>query len=168
MRENKSAQNLNVEIELLREENRKLKQENYLLRRENEELRQTVRELEKAKKELEEELAEEKKPDIKPRQREEERKKSGRKKNHKGESREKPDQVDEEVSLDPLQVCPDCGGEVSEPQEWRERYREEIVLPQYRVHTGFDDTLVALSSLLFSVPFQVVQTTPTRPELAID
>ncbi len=41
--------------------------------------------------------------------------------------------MDEVVPLDPLHTCPDCDGEVSEPQEWRDRYKEEIVLPQYRV-----------------------------------
>ncbi|KXB08433.1 hypothetical protein AKJ55_00990 [candidate division MSBL1 archaeon SCGC-AAA382M17] len=98
------------------------------------ELKQEVRKFEKEKQGLEEELAEEKKPDyVKPNRKKEYPKPSGRKEGHKGESRKKPDHVDFVEPLDPLHTCPDCGEEVSEPQEWRVRYKEEIVLPQYRV-----------------------------------
>ncbi|KXB06164.1 hypothetical protein AKJ53_01100 [candidate division MSBL1 archaeon SCGC-AAA382F02] len=70
---------------------------------------------------------------MKPNRKKENPKPSGRREGHKGESRKKPDHVDFVEPLGPLHTCPDCGGEVSEPQEWRVRYKEEIVLPQYRV-----------------------------------
>ncbi|KXB05451.1 hypothetical protein AKJ49_00785 [candidate division MSBL1 archaeon SCGC-AAA382A03] len=122
------------ENERLCKENRDLKQENEDLREENGELKQAVQELEEAKKELEDELAEEKKPDyVQPNRKKENPEPSGRKANHKGVSREKPSHVDTVKSLNPLKTCPDCGEKVSKPQEWRERYREEIILPRYHV-----------------------------------
>jgi transposase len=35
--------------------------------------------------------------------------------------------------LEPLKRCPKCGRKVSEPQEWRARYIEEIILPHIHV-----------------------------------
>src|SRR5487761_705140 len=54
-------------------------------------------------------------------------KKPGRKDGHRGESRKKPDHVDETVDLD-QHVCPRCGGLLSDPPtEKYERFVEDIV-----------------------------------------
>ena len=56
-------------------------------------------------------------------------KKSGQKEGHKGCSRKSPERIDktEEHKLD---VCPDCGGPVSDTQEIRERIIEDIEQPR--------------------------------------
>ena len=54
-------------------------------------------------------------------------KKPGRRSGHRGESRKKPDHVDETVDLD-QHVCPRCGGLLSDPPtEKYERFVEDIV-----------------------------------------
>ena len=104
------------------------------LEEENEGLRQLVHELRDANEKLEKELAESKKPDyVKPRRKKENPKRSGRKRGHKGTSRRTPDHVDEVEILKPVKRCPKCGRKVSEPQEWRTRYKEKIILPRIHV-----------------------------------
>lgn len=111
-----------------------LEEEVKILRFENGQLCLTVRVLNGEIEKLQKGLAESKKPDYaKPRRKKENPKKSGQKKGHKGTSRRTPDHVDEVKVLEPLKRCPRCGREVSEPQEWRVRYIEEIILPRIHV-----------------------------------
>lgn len=96
---------------------RKLEEEIERLKDENQKLRLELFGLKPSKKK------EEKSSDEVPRQ---ESKKLGPPVGHKGMSRKKPDRVDRTVVLK-LDACPYCDGEISELEQTRERYTEDIV-----------------------------------------
>lgn len=96
---------------------RKLEEEIERLKDENQKLRLELFGLKPSKKK------EEKSSDEVPRQ---ESKKLGPPVGHKGTSRKKPEKVDRTVVLK-LDACPYCDGEISELEQTRERYTEDIV-----------------------------------------
>lgn len=137
--------------ELLRE-NRRLREENHRLREENRALRAMIARLEQEvadlrgelaklqeeneqlKARLEDEGKEDPPPPLKPPRRAgaEPKKKPGGKPGHPGSARPIPSQVDEEGELT-LDCCPDCGSPLSEPQEERVRYVEDLLPPRLHV-----------------------------------
>jgi transposase/transposase-like protein len=99
------------------------------VREENRYFKETIKALLKEVEDLKGIVKEKKKPyfvkdDIK-----EEPKKSGQEQGHKGYSRHTPERIDE-VKEHKLDVCPDCGGPVSDTQEIRERVIEDIEQPR--------------------------------------
>lgn len=66
---------------------------------------------------------------VKPRHQAEEPKPPGRQPGHEGTTRQGPDQVDEERELK-LTECPDCGTQLGEPTEVRERYVWDLLPPR--------------------------------------
>ena len=131
---------MNKEKELLslKEENRKLKENLNQLNRELVQQLVRIRKLEEKIEQLKDEnqklrlelfglkpskKKEEKSSDEVPRQ---ESKKLGPPVGHKGTSRKKPEKVDRTVVLK-LDACPYCDGEISELEQTRERYTEDIV-----------------------------------------
>jgi transposase len=131
---------MNKEKELLslKEENRKLKENLNQLNRELVQQLARIRKLEEKIEQLKDEnqklrlelfglkpskKKEEKSSDEVPRQ---ESKKLGPPVGHKGTSRKNPEKVDRTVVLK-LDACPYCDGEISELEQTRERYTEDIV-----------------------------------------
>lgn len=93
-----------------------------------EELRKTREALKAALKRIEELegiVKEKKKPSFVKEDVKDEPSKSGQKEGHKGYSRHIPERIDE-IKEHKLDVCPDCGGPVSDTQEIRERVIEDI------------------------------------------
>jgi len=120
--------------ELLRE-NRWLREENRTLRARIARLEEEVAHLREELAELKEENEQLKKdppPVVKPARKGESKKKSGRKPGHPGFARPIPSKVDEERELT-LERCPDCGSPLSEPQEERVRYVEDLLPPRLHV-----------------------------------
>lgn len=116
----KLKENLNqLNKELVRQLARitKLEEEIERLKDENQKLRLELFGLKPSKKK------EDKSSDEVPRQ---ESKKLGPPAGHKGTSRKKPEKVDRTVVLK-LDACPYCDGEISELEQTRERYMEDIV-----------------------------------------
>lgn len=126
------------ELLSLKEENRKLKENLNQLNRESVQQLARIRKLEEEIERLKDEnqklrlelfglkpskKKEEKSSDEVPRQ---ESKKLGPPVGHKGTSRKKPEKVDRTVVLK-LDACPYCDGEISELEQTRERYTEDIV-----------------------------------------
>jgi transposase len=126
------------ELLSLKEENRKLKENLNQLNRESVQQLARIRKLEEKIERLKDEnqklrlelfglkpskKKEEKSSDEVPRQ---ESKKLGPPVGHKGTSRKKPEKVDRTVVLK-LDACPYCDGEISELEQTRERYTEDIV-----------------------------------------
>lgn len=126
------------ELLSLKEENRKLKENLNQLNRELVQQLARIRKLEEKIEQLKDEnqklrlelfglkpskKKEEKSSDEVPRQ---ESKKLGPPVGHKGTSRKKPEKVDRTVVLK-LDACPYCDGEISELEQTRERYTEDIV-----------------------------------------
>ena len=126
------------ELLSLKEENRKLKENLNQLNRELVQQLARIRKLEEKIERLKDEnqklrlelfglkpskKKEEKSSDEVPRQ---ESKKLGPPVGHKGTSRKKPEKVDRTVVLK-LDACPYCDGEISELEQTRERYTEDIV-----------------------------------------
>ncbi len=111
---------------------KKLEEENQRLKDENQKLRLELYGLKLSKKK------EEKSSDKVPRK---ESKKLGPPIGHKGVSRKKPEKVDRTVVLK-LDACPYCDGEISELEQTRERYMEDIVpvtlyVTKYIIKQGF-------------------------------
>lgn len=124
--------------EELLQENRRLREENRALRAVIARLGQEVtglrEELAKLREENEQLLAQLKEDPpsvVKPPQRAEP-KRPGRKEGHPGTARPTPSKVDEEQELS-LECCPNCGSPLSEPQEERVRYVEDLLPPRLHV-----------------------------------
>lgn len=126
-------------IEELRIENRELREENSRLRNELEKRDSIIAELQEKIDELKEENRElrgklhgfkwskrSKRSLNSSEERDPEPKKRGPPFGHKGTSRKKPERVDKTVVLK-FEACPNCGGELKELEDVRERYEEEIV-----------------------------------------
>jgi transposase len=64
------------------------------------------------------------------------KKKPGRLKGHKGISRKKPVESDENIDLH-LETCPGCGAGLGSPFDVREHTQEDIVIPRKKVTTYF-------------------------------
>ncbi len=139
----------NTEILSLKEENRVLKEENQELKKEMELLKGEIAQTSERVKGLEEEnqrLKEEnqklrlglfgfkpsKKKETKSSEEdsgeapESEPKKRGPPVGHKGTSRKKPDRIDRTIVLK-FDACPYCNGEISDLEQFHERYMEDIV-----------------------------------------
>jgi hypothetical protein len=137
LRENRE---LRAELAELLQENRQLREEDRVLHariaRLEEELSHLGGELAKLREENEQpkaQLKEDPPPVVKPPQKGESKgKKPGRKPGHPGSARPIPSKVDEERELT-LNCCPDCGSLLSEPQEERVRYVEDLLPPRLHV-----------------------------------
>lgn len=131
----------------LREELAKLLQENRQLKGENRALHAIIARLEQEVTHLRGEMAKlreeneklkdqgrgKRPPPVKPpRGAEAEQGKPGAKPGHCGSARPIPSKVDEERELT-LDRCPDCGSPLSEPQEERVRYVEDLLPPRLQV-----------------------------------
>lgn len=119
----------------------KLQQENDALYEENNTLKARLEQIEAALIKLREENEKLKArmnsksdppPFVKPPRSQKEGKALGRKKGHPGTSRPVPSQIDEEQEL-ALERCPHCGSKLSESQEERVRYVEDLLLPRLHV-----------------------------------
>jgi len=108
---------LKKHLELLSERTKKLEEENQRIIDENQKLRLILFGFKPPKKEQRE--SSDDVPKSEP-------KKLGPPVGHKGISRKKPDRVDKTVVLR-LDACPHCNGELSELEQTRERYTEDIV-----------------------------------------
>jgi transposase len=108
---------LRKELQLLGERIKKLEEDNQRLKEENQKLRLSLFGFKPPKKEQSE--SSDDVPKSEP-------KKLGPPIGHKGISRKKPDRVDKTVVLR-LDACPHCNGELSELEQTRERYTEDIV-----------------------------------------
>jgi transposase len=108
---------LKKHLELLSERIKKLEEENQRIRDENQKLRLIFFGFKPPKKEQSESSNGVSKHESK---------KLGPPVGHKGISRKKPDRVDKTVVLR-LDACPHCNGELSELEQTRERYTEDIV-----------------------------------------
>jgi len=125
----------------LRKENRELRGIIAELRHENETLKARFERLEgqllklqKENKELRAQInnKDDPPPFVKPPRQKEGAKKPGSKKGHRGMFRAIPSHVNEERKLT-LECCPHCGSKLSEPQEERDRYVEDLVPPRLHV-----------------------------------
>ena len=114
--------NLKKEVKLLREELKVVKEENKYFK---ETIKFLIREIE----ELEGIVKEKNKPSFIKEELKKEPKQSGQKEGHRGYSRYIPERIDE-IKEHKLDVCPICGGPVSETQEIRERIIEDIEQPR--------------------------------------
>ena len=128
--------------EELRQENIELRKENALLRERCSRLEAMVESLVKRVEELEKKLAEKRPPEkpdpppfVKPGKKRR-GKKPGRRKGHKGSSRKKAAEPDEEVNLY-LNTCPGCGGALGAPFDVREHTQEDIVIVKKKVTTYY-------------------------------
>ena len=108
---------LRKELQLLGERIKKLEEENQRLKEENHKLRLNLFGFKPPKKEQSE--SSDDVPKSEP-------KKLGPPVGHKGISRKKPERVDKTVVLR-LDACPHCNGELSDIEQTRERYTEDIV-----------------------------------------
>jgi transposase len=108
---------LKKHLDLLSERIKKLEDENQRIRDENQKLRLILFGFKPPKKEQRE--SSDDVPKYEP-------KKLGPPIGHKGISRKKPDRVDKTVVLR-LDACPHCNGDLSELEQTRERYTEDIV-----------------------------------------
>ena len=125
--------NLQEQNKKLAKENKKLREENEKLQDEKKQLMEELKKVEKEKKKIEREFKEYKakypvsdfipnfiKEPVKHR-----RKKNGQKKGHKGYTRKIPERIDR-VEYLTIERCPYCGNELSDVQEIRKRYVEDI------------------------------------------
>ena len=125
--------------EEFQKENRELREENIHLRKELEEKDSVIKQLQEENEELREEIQElreelygfkrpkkHKKSSQSSKSADQEPKKRGPPFGHKGASRRKPERVDKTVVLR-LEDCPNCGGDLKELDDVRERYEEEII-----------------------------------------
>ncbi|MFQ5975180.1 MAG: IS66 family transposase [Candidatus Hydrothermarchaeales archaeon] len=119
-------------IEKLEEENQHIREENQKLKEDNQKLRLTIYGIKPSKKDMGKNPEEGSTP--KP-------KKRGPPQGHEGTSRRRPERVDKTVVLR-YESCPDCGGEISELEEPRLRYMEDIVpvplfVTEYVIKQGY-------------------------------
>ncbi len=110
----------------------KLEGENQHLKEENQKLRLAIYGIKPSKKNTGKDKGE----DLKS-----ESKKRGPPQGHEGTSRKRPERVDKTVVLR-FESCPDCGGEISELEEPRLRYMEDIVpvplfVTEYVIKQGY-------------------------------
>ncbi|HIE35759.1 MAG TPA: IS66 family transposase [Candidatus Omnitrophica bacterium] len=138
------------DIKNLQEQNKKLVKENERLKRENKQLKDELKKLQKEIKKIQREFEEYKakypasdfipnfiKEPVKHR-----RRKNGQKKGHKGYTRKIPERVDVVKPLT-IEKCPYCGNELSEIQEIRKRYVEDIpeisntIITEYQIERRY-------------------------------
>jgi len=126
---------LRAKVAELTEENRTLRALIARLQQELADLREELAKLQEENEQLKARLEDGDKeappPPVKPPRRAEP-KKPGGKPGHPGSARPIPSKVDEERELT-LDRCPDCGSPLSEPQEERVRYVEDLLLPRLHV-----------------------------------
>ena len=114
--------NLRKEVEKLRRELKEVREENKFLKQTIQVILLELEELRNIKKE-------ESKPSFVKEDIKKIPKKSGQKEEHPGCSRKSPERIDK-TEEHKLEVCPDCGGPVSDTQEIRERIVEDIEQPR--------------------------------------